>query len=165
MVRRTLRKCFDRRAVSPVISTIILASVVITLSFVVLAWAQIRTADYAENYGETTDAEIARLKERLTVEYIFYDGSSRNISIYLLNCGAIDDVKIRSVHAKNGTWHKVFPSPSLKFLNGTSIPNQDLDIGEEGYLILSTDTLTAGTYYFVRIVTHRGSLFDSGFVA
>jgi hypothetical protein len=151
------RKCFDRRALTPVISSIIMASVVIALSFGVLAWAQFRTSDYAENYGETTDAEIARLKERLTVEYISYDGSSGNLSIYLLNCGAIDDVKIESVRIKNDTGYN-------ELLNGTLVP-EDLDRGEEGYLLLSCGTLTAGTYYFVNILTERGSIIDSGFVA
>jgi len=155
MVRRTFRKCFDRRALTPVISSIIMASVVIALSFAVLAWSQIRTSDYTENYGETTAAEIARLKERLTVEYIFYDVSSGNLSVYLLNCGTIDNVTIQNVHVNNASWHKDFPSPSL-------IPDQALDRGEEGYLILSCGTLTAGNYY-VRILTERGSIIDSGF--
>ena len=165
-MRKTLRKCFDKRAVSPVISTIILTGVVIALSFVVLAWTQTRAEEYRKNYGQTADVEIARLKERLIVEYASYDRSSRSIQIYLLNCGAVDDVKLQTVHVRNATWHKVF-AVSLKFFNGTSIPDQDLDIGEEGYfaLSLSTDTLTTGAYYFVRIVTERGSLFDSGFVA
>jgi len=161
MVRRMFRKCFDRRALSPVISSVIMASVVIALSFGVLAWSQIRTSDYTDTYGETTDAEIARLKERLTVEYIFYNGSSGNIRVYLLNCGAIDNVTIQSVRVQNDAeYDNVFPSPSLKFLDHT--PIQALDRGEEGYLILSCGTLTAGNYY-VRILTERGSIIDSGF--
>lgn len=155
MVRRTFRKCFDKRALTPVISSIIMASVVIALSFAVLAWSQIRTSDYTDTYGETTDAEIARLKERLTVEYIFYDVSSGNISIYLLNSGAIDNVKIQSVRVQNYAGYN-------ELLNGTLIPDEDLDRGEEGYLLLSCGTLTAGTYY-VSILTERRSLFDTGF--
>ena len=157
MVRRMFRKCFDRRALSPVISSIIMASVVIALSFGVLAWSQFRTSDYAENYTETTDAEIAKLKERLTVVYISHNGSSGNIKIYLLNCGAIDDVKIESVRIKNDTGYN-------ELFTGTLTP-QDLDIGQEGYLALSCDNLTAGTYYFVNILTERRSLFETRFVA
>ena len=147
------------------ISSIIMASVVIALSFAVLAWSQFRTSDYAETYGETTDAEIARLKERLTVEHIFYNASSETISIYLLNCGTIDNVEIQSVRVQNDAgYNNVSLSPSLNFLNGTSILDQDLDRGEEGYFLLSCGTLTAGNYY-VRILTERGSLIDSGFEA
>ncbi|MQY61958.1 hypothetical protein GH146_01555, partial [archaeon] len=141
------RKCFDRRALSPVISSLIMASVVIALSFTVLAWAQFRTSDYAETYGETTDAEIAKLKERLTVEYIFYDDSSGDISIYLLNCGAIGNVTIESVRVQNDAGYIDGSLGPLKFLNGTVIT--DLDMGDEGYLIFTCDTLplTSGKYF------------------
>jgi len=147
-----------------VISSVIMASVVIALSFGVLAWSQFRTSDYAENYGETTDAEIARLKERLTVEYIFYDGSSGNIRIYLLNCGAIGNVTIESVRVQNDLgYSEDFLITELTFLNGTINPSHYLDMGDEGYLILPCGSL--GGKYFVRIFTERRSLFDSGFVA
>lgn len=158
MVRRMFRKCFDRRALTPVISSIIMASVVIALSFAVLAWTQFRTSDYTDTYGETTDAEIMRLKERLTVEYISYNGSSGNIRIYLLNCGAIDNVTIQSVRVQNYAGYN-------ELLNGTLIPNEALDRGAEGYLSLHCGNLTAGTYYFVNILTERRALFDTGFVA
>ena len=139
------------------ISSIIMASVVIALSFAVLAWSQIRTSDYAENYGETTDAEIARLKERLTVEYIFYNGSSGNLSIYLLNCGAIGNVTIESVRVQNDT--------ETMFFNSTVIPDLYLDMEKTGCLIVPNITLTEGENYFVRIWTIRRSLFDLEFVA
>ncbi|TET28827.1 MAG: hypothetical protein E3J73_00280 [Candidatus Bathyarchaeum sp.] len=148
------RKCFDRRALSPVIASLIMASVVIALSFTVLAWAQFRTSDYAETYGETTDAEIARLKERLTVEYIFYNGSSGDISIYLLNSGTIGNVTIESVRVQNGM--------EPMFFDGVDIPDHDLGIGETVYLSLPCGALTTGNY-FVSILTDRGSLFYAGF--
>lgn len=154
MVRRMFRKCFDRRALTPVISSIIMASVVIALSFAVLAWTQFRTSDYAETYGETTDAEIARLKERLTVEYISYNGSSGNLSIYLLNCGAINNVEIESVRVQNATGHiiEVFSDTEL-----------DLDMGAKGFLILNCEEQLDEGNYFVSIETERRSLFNAGF--
>lgn len=160
-------KRLNKRAVSPAISAVILTGAAIALGLAVLAWSQSKSSGYMKDFSEATDVEMARLKERLTVEYIHYDGASKNIIIYLLNCGAIDDVKIQSVYVRSGAWNQVFSSPNLKFLNGTSIPDQDLDEGEEGCLVLdlSSHTLTEGTYYYVRVVTERGSLFDSGFVA
>ena len=146
------------------IASLIMASVVIALSFTVLAWAQFRTSDYAETYGETTDAEIARLKERLTVEYIFYDGSSGNLSIYLLNSGAISTVNITRVLVQNDLeYNGDFLITELTFLNGTINQSPYLDMGDEGYLILPCGgDLTSGKY-FVSIFTVRGSLFDAGF--
>ena len=146
------------------ISSIIMASVVIALSFAVLAWSQFRTSDYTATYGETTDAEIARLKERLTVEAIFYDGSSGSINIYLLNYGTID-VNITSVsiaYAQDGD-PEYFSDLEL-FLDGTPSPETILPTEKEGYIDIECDTLTEGKY-FVSIFTERGSIFDSEFEA
>ena len=155
MVRRMFRKCFDRRALSPVISSLIMASVVIALSFAVLAWAQFRTSDYVETYGETTDAEISKLKERLTVEYIFYDDSSpETLNIYLLNSGAIGNVTIERVRVQNATGY------SIKVFSDTEL---GLDMGAKGSLILNYEEQLDNGNYFVSIETERGSLFYAGF--
>jgi len=149
-----------------VISAVILTGVAITLGFAVLLWGQSRSSDYARNYSQTTDAEIAKLKEKLTVEYVS-KLSSTSIRIFLLNAGAIDDTKIQSVYVRNSTWSWVTSSPpSLKFFNGTSISDQDLDMGEEGYVDVTLSVaLTTGKYYSVRIVTVRGSIYEADFIA
>ena len=162
LARKTIRKCLDKRAVSIVVSATILAGVAVTLGLATLAWSQSMTSDYVREYGETIDTDIAKLKERLAVEYIFYN-SSGSVKIYLLNCGTIDDVKIQSVCIRNSTWNHVFSDLDLKFLNGNG--DEDLDIGEEGYVELSPVPALTSDYYHVRIVTVRGVRFDSGFVA
>jgi hypothetical protein len=159
---------FNRKAESAVISATILTGVAIALGFAVLYWGQSRSSDYARNYGDVTDAEIAKLKEKLTVEYVFYNRTSKIIRIFMLNSGTINNTKIRSVYVRNSTWNWVTSSPpSLRAFNGILIPDQDLDILEEGFVdvVLSPLTLTVGRYYFVRIVTERGSIFEAEFVA
>jgi hypothetical protein len=127
------------------------------------------SSDYAKNYGKTTDAEIAKLKEKLTAEYVFYNNISKSIRIFLLNSGAVNDTKIQSVYVRNSTWSRVtsIPADGLKSFSGASIADQDLDMGEEGYVdvVLSPIALTARKLYFVRIVTGRGSIFEADFIA
>lgn len=159
------RKFPDKRAVSNVISAVVMTGVVIALGLATLAWTQSRASDYSREYGRLIEADIARLKERLAIEYVFYNETSQEVVVYILNCGTIDGVQIQSAHIKNSTWNEVFPEPSLQFLNGNG--DEDLDIGEEGYIVLSLShtTLTASVYYYVRVVTARGAVFDSGLVA
>jgi len=155
----------NKKAVSAVISAVILTGVAIALGFAVLVWGQSRSSDYARNYGQITDAEIAKLKEELTVEYVFYNSASTSIRIFLLNSGAINNTKIQGVIVRNSTWNWVTSSPpSLKFFNGVEIPDQDLDMVEEGYVDVVV-TLIAGKYYSVRIVTERGAIFEADFIA
>jgi len=165
LIRRIPRVILNKRAESYVISAVILAGVAIAMGFAVLAWAQGRSSAYTQEYSETMNAETAKLKERLAVEYIVYNASAHEIWIYLLNWGTIDDVEIQTVHVRSDSWHLIASAFTLKFFNGISIPDQDLDIGEEGYITVSTGALQIGGYYYVRVVTVRGAVFDSTFVA
>jgi hypothetical protein len=144
-----------------------LAGAVITLSLVVYAWSQNVSLNYGNQLSETTATEADRLKEKLVFEYIFHRiDDDESLLAYLLNCGTIDNVGILNVYVSNSSWLQNFPSPSLNFLNGTTISDQDLDRGEEGYIVLPLSTrLKDNAYYSVRIVTSRGVTFDSSFVA
>ena len=167
-IRRIFRMISNKKAVSAVVSAVILTGVAIALGFTVLLWGQSRSMDYANNYGQTTDAEIAKLKEKLTLEYVFYNRTSKTIRVFLLNSGAINDTTVQSVYVRNATWERTVSSlPTLKSFSGASIADQDLDMKEEGYVdfVLSPVALTAGKYYTVRIVSGRGSVFDQDFIA
>ncbi|MGC9094895.1 MAG: archaellin/type IV pilin N-terminal domain-containing protein [Candidatus Bathyarchaeia archaeon] len=156
------RKFRYKRAISPVISTVILTGVVIAMSFVVLSWAQYRSSAYQSEYGEAVDGDIAKLKERLAYEFIFYNSTGKALSVYIMNSGAIN-VAIQTVYVSNATWLVVFQNVNLKFLNGTS--TQVLNSGDEGLFVLSLNGLVPGKTYSVRIISGRGSSFDGSFVA
>jgi len=164
-LRKVWKLLHGRRAVSAVVSNVILVGAVIAVSFVVLAWTQYRSSAYNEQYSEAMDADIARLKERLAFEYVFYSGG--NLTVYLMNCGTIDNVTIQTVYVKDPTGAPIQVSSSITLMqfNGTQIADKDLDRGEEGYFMLSSLSLSTGASYSLRIVTGRGSTFDYMFVA
>ena len=163
-LRKIFKLIFDRKAVSNAVSATILTGAVIALSLGVFGWSQSRSSDYNREFGETVDAETARLKERLIFEYVSYGNPSYDVTVFLLNCGTIDDVEIKSVYVSNDTWLQTFSTPVLYFLNHTAIPDQDLDVGEEGYFVLGSLVLSSG-YYNIKIVTGRGATFGSSFMA
>jgi len=165
--RRILRFLSDKRALSDVISATMMAGTVITLSFVVFAWSQGVSSSYNNQYNQTVTSEIDKLKEKLVFEYVYYDATPKKLLVYLLNCGTIDNVAILNVYVSNSSgWLQMFSSPTLKLLNGSPAPDQHLDRGEEGRIDLSLSTsLKRYTSYSIKIVTVRGAMFDSSFVA
>ncbi|TET19554.1 hypothetical protein E3J74_06675 [Candidatus Bathyarchaeota archaeon] len=169
LARRIPRIIFDKRAVSNVISTTILTGVVIALSLSMFTWAQGRTSVYNNEYRETVDAETAKLKEKLAFEYVYYHNSTqKNVTIYLLNCGTIDGVQIKTVYiydSSGALCFEPFSEPPLySFQSWDEI--SDLDRGEEGRLVLTLpDSGLSSGYYNVKVVTVRGATFDQGFVA
>lgn len=167
-LRKVCKLLHRRRAVSAVVSNVILTGAVIAVSFVVLFWTQYRSSAYNEEYSEAMDADIDRLKERLAFEYVFYDEDGDELWVYLMNCGTIGNVTVKTVYVTDsiGEPFEVFSSITLMHFNGTQIADQDLDRGEEGYFVLSSlDDLVADTSYSVRVVTGRGSTFDHTFIA
>ena len=150
------------------VSATIMTSVVIALGLSVFTWAQARSSDYNSEFSETVDTETSKLKEKLAFEYIFYDStSSGNLTVFLLNCGTIDDVKIKTVYIydRYNDLIEFFSNPRLYSFQGLDeIPDQDLDIQDEGRLVLHLSFVLSG-FYNIKIVTVRGATFDSDFVA
>jgi len=168
VVRKISRIIFDKRAVSNVISAVILTGVVVALSLAVFGWAQSRSSDYNKEYSDTIDAETVKLQEKLAFEYVYYeDNSPKNLSIYLLNYGTIDDVQIKTVYVydNSGTLgFEPFSEPPL-YLFQSWDEISELDRGEEGRLVLTLpDPGLSSGYYGVRVVTERGATFDTNFV-
>ena len=163
-IRKIFKILFDKRAINNAVSATIMTSVVIALGLSVFTWAQARSSDYNSEFSETVDTETAKLREKLAFEYVFYDG--QNLTVFLLNCGTIDDVKIKTVYIydSGGAPIQIFSNPPLYSFHGwDEIPDQDLDIQEEGRVVLSAD-LPSG-FYNIKIVTGRGATFDTDFVA
>lgn len=162
LTRRIRRLFFDRRATNPVISNAILAGAVIALGFVVFSWAYGRSSVANLEYADVVDANLDKIKEKLVFEYFFYNTSDGELTVYLINCGKSNNVSLFSVYLSNNSWLQSFSDIDLMFLNGTL--TQSLDIRDEGYFKLSVD-LVANTSYSIRIVTGRGRLFDTTFIA
>lgn len=173
MRSKKMRKLFhDRRAVSVVISNVILVGAVIVLGFAVLMWGRYQASTYNNTFTQTMNSDIATLKEKLTFENAFYIGTAQNVTVYLLNSGTQSDITIKAVSVKNLVtnsyvlWANSTGPVVLRYYNGTRMPNQRLNVAQEGYFTLHlTSSLSAGTRYSIIITTVRGSSFASGYVA
>ncbi len=138
----------NTRAVSVIISNIILIAAVISVGLVVLAWSQSQTSSYQNQYNGMVNANINQLQEKLVYEFVSVDGSQLNV--YLLNCGS-QNVSIAAVLVNghlNSTAIQIHP------LGGTSII-PTIDVSQQAYFTIPT----YGTNpYTVKIVTGRGSV-------
>ncbi len=154
-----------KKAVSNVVSAVILTGVVIALSLAVFSWSESRAQDYSSEYGDTVDAETAKLKEKLAFEYVYY-ACTGDLSVYLLNYGTIDDIEVKTVYVYDSGGALCcapFVGPPLyAFQSWEEI--SALDRGEEGRLVLELSASLLNGYYNVRVVTERGATFDTNFV-
>ena len=157
----------NRRGVSPVISSIILVAAVIAVGFAVLSWTQSTSSAYTSQYGSAVNSDIDKLRERVAFEYSFYSNSAtpKTLTVYIMNFGQVGKVNVTTAYISNSSWLQPFSSPQLNFLNTTQASY--LNSGQEGYFVLplTATPLQTGSSYTVKIVTWRGSIFESTFVA
>jgi len=161
LIRNIRRLLFNKHAENTVVSSVILAGAVIALGLATLNWTYQKSLIANDEYADVTEANLASIKEKLVFEYIFYNSSENELTVYLMNCGKSNDVSLASVYLSNSSWVQSFSDIELRFLNGTL--TQGLDIGEEGYFQISV-SLVANTPYSLRIVTGRGRSFDTIFI-
>jgi len=138
MVRKFRKFVRDKRAITPVLSELLLTVVAVA------AMALATTATYVitTNLRET-------MSERVIIEDLWFNNSTGNIDVYLRNVGQAA-IQISNVYVNNTSQY--FPSPFR------------LDIGQHQWLNIS-DTWVSGSIYDVDIVTTRGTHVGDYFVA
>ena len=164
-LRKVWKLLRERRAVSTIVSNIILVGTIIAVGFAVLGWTYSTSNSYAAQYGSSVLHDINKLSERIAFEYIFYNSTALRLSVYIINCGNIGTVTITTGYIYNASWTSSSFVISLHFLNESTGPARVLGIGQEGYFIWPSITLQSGNSYAVKIVTGRGSSFASTFTA
>jgi predicted PurR-regulated permease PerM len=159
MQPRFLKLLKSRRAVSAVISNMILVAAVIAVGFAMLGWAQSQSSNYTNQYGRAISSDINQLQERIVFEYIRYDNAKNNLTVYLMNSGTIGNVIIATVYVNNTPNSTIV----LRLLSsGASISS--LNATMEGcFSIIPYPSLASGANYSIKIITGRGSSFVGTF--
>jgi len=95
-----------RRALSPVISTIILSAVVLTIGGGLWAYAEGASTIIAEDYVNDTLELVDEITERFVVEWVCNSSNGDTLKIWVYNYGDVDivvDVYIDVDDENNGT--------------------------------------------------------------
>jgi len=125
--RRFLR---DKRAITPVLSNLLLTVVAVAAMAIATTATHVITTNLKETMGE-----------RIIVEDLWFNNSTSTINVYLRNVGKV------AVHV------------SAVYVNHTSQPFTKpfgLEIGKHGWLNISYGWLSNSLYY-VDVVTTRGT--------
>ncbi len=160
----------DKRAVSVALSTLIISAAVVAAGISVLYWAYSWGNIANDQYAQTVTSNQNATSERLGFEFTTY--SSGKLSVYLINCGQVSDIKIARVYLWDNQGHILGTYPTdfspisnlMSASDNSEIPSNSLDKGQEGYFTVSNLNLSQG-FYTMRVITERGRSFDSSFTA
>ncbi len=157
----------NRRAVSAIVSNLILIAAVVAVGFSVLVYANTQSNDYRTQYSQSVNSDINRIKETLAFEYAYYNLTSGNLTLYFMNSGTIGNVNItsltiRSNSASNSSWSAIFTNVTMHYMVGGAATTA-LSVGQEGYV--KAHVLLSSGSYKAQVTTWRGSVFEYAFGA
>lgn len=127
-MRRLLKVFTDKRAITPVLSNLLLMVVAVAAMSIAATATYVITTNLRETMGE-----------RLVIEDVWFS-SPNQISVYIRNVGKVD-VRVSDVYIN----HTRQSSPTLK-----------LEVGEHGWLNI-TYTWEPDNPYHLDVVTTRGT--------
>jgi hypothetical protein len=151
----------NKRAVSAVVSNLILIGAVITIGIVTLSYARSMAVDYQTDYAHTMGDDISKLKESLVFEHADY--KSNQLSVYILNSGSIN-VTISSISINNSpitlSLLQIYRMDNLQ-----PITNFNIDKGVEAKIVI-VDTLAIHSGdNIIKIISRSNSNFAYNFLA
>ena len=147
MVRRTL----DKRAVSPVISTLMMVGIVFVMFALIFPWAfsSLTLSESMANLWYSDQEEAA--KERITIEMIVFrneSGPTYYIDIYTRNVGEIE-IDVSDIYINGSAQATIDPALPETIYVGTE--------GVDNVVCFSvTYSWTNGETYMIKVVTARG---------
>jgi len=138
MVRKLKTFVRDKRAITPVLSNLLLTVVAVAAMALATTTTYVITTNLRETMGE-----------RVIIEDLWFNNSTGNIDVYLRNVGQAV-IQISNVYVNHTSQY--FPTPFR------------LEIGQHKWLNIS-DIWFSGSIYYVDIVTTRGTHVGEYFTA
>ena len=164
----------NRRALSPIFATILLATIVIIFGSVAFYYSNNITSTATNQYVNAASNVQQSLGERVGFEAITYSSSSKTLTVNIINSGSSNNLQINSVYLYDTSNTLVGGSPysgnfQLKNIDTDSaIGTNSLNAGAQGYFVVTLsagNSLTPGSVYHIRLFTVSGSSFDYEFTA
>jgi FlaG/FlaF family flagellin (archaellin) len=171
----------DKRALSPIFATVLLASIIIIFGSVAYYYASNITSTATNQYVSTLSDSQQAMAERIGFENVVYTPpqtsptpTNAGLDIYLINCGSANNVQINSIFLyganriiSGGSPYSGTQILPLKTIDEhTLITGNSLNVGKEGYItveMLAGSSLTPGSMYTIHLITKSGSYFDYAF--
>jgi hypothetical protein len=172
MIGKRFVLAHDRRGLSPIFATILLATIIIVVGSIAFLFANNLTTNAKNNYVETMVNSEQSISEGVSFENIAYSSSTATLTAWIHNFGAANNLKVDLVFIYNASDvnHALLGAYSGNSISALStldspthlISGNCLNNGQEGSFTVAFGqslTLQTGVMYSIRLVTNSGSSF------
>jgi flagellin-like protein len=168
----------NKRALSPIFATVLLAAIVIIFGAVAYYYASNVTTNATNQYVSSVADSQQSISERVDFENIVFTQNPANLNISIINCGITNNLQINTLFVYDSNHQLVgynatltSNSPLRNIDLGTSIVGNCLLIGKEAYFTArltttgtnTVDSLPSGSYT-IHLITQGESSFDYPFI-
>jgi len=115
----------ERRALSPVISAVILTAAVLTVGCSIWFFSQSAMTITAEDYAESVINMTETISERFIIEQVIYDPETHILSIWVFNYGDIN-IEVNVTYPGNDVRWKEVSSKNLEEISFEFIPDSEI---------------------------------------
>jgi hypothetical protein len=165
----------DKRALSPIFATVLLATIIIIFGSAVFYFANNITTTTTNDYVKTVSNSQQAIAERVSFENVVYISTTKTLTVSILNSGSANNLKLNSLLLYNGARTVVDNIPDLSTNPNYALKNIEtnvliqgniLNVGKEAYFTVTLGTgLPSGSIYTIHLITQSGSSFDYDFTA
>ena len=175
-MRKLITWSLNKRGLSPIFATMILATIIIVFGTVAYYYSSNLTSSATNSYTNSMSTSQQSISERIGFENVLYDSSSGKLTVYLINCGSANNLQIDSIFIYDSS-HNIVGQP---FSGNQILPLQPIDrgtptptpitgnrlnVGQEGYFTVTSNSLLSGSIYTIQLITKNGSSFNYEFNA
>ena len=118
----------ERRAISPVISVVILSAVVMAVGGAIWAFSQGAMTITAEDYAEAVVNTTETICERFIIEKVIHDPETNILSIWVFNYGYID-IEVNVTYPDNSVGWIEVSSKHLEEISFGFYPVSEIEVG------------------------------------
>ncbi|MBN1683722.1 hypothetical protein JW865_09250 [Candidatus Bathyarchaeota archaeon] len=157
-------KLTKRKALSPVVATIILTAAVITIGAIAWAYARSASTVMTQDYINSVTGEVQYYSERFTIERVFYNNITHQLHIIVYNYGKNEisatlyleasyysELEKKVVNIIFPSNYRLFPPENKSYL--TILPGTFKDF-------IITYTFPTDTNILVKCISERGNKCD-----
>ena len=129
-----------RSGISPVIATVILAGTVLMIGGGIWSYSLGAASMVATDYTKTTKDLVHTIIERFNIEYVEYNSTSQNVSLWVYNYGDIQ-IKVNTTITIDNSVYRSYNT----IIDSREIEEIDVNVG----------VLTSNDVVSVKILTER----------
>ena len=116
----------QRKALSPVIASVILSGMVLVVGAGVWSYSYGAASMMANDYADTTIDMVHTISERFCIEKVHYDNTTEYIHVWVYNYGSIEINTTISIKIGDTT----YPDSTYRIINSKQIERVPFYIGE-----------------------------------